>query len=116
LANNMMASRLLISPLVVTLVTVFLLSEQVHAYPNFWVYGCSAGNGAYGLPFCDSSLSISSRVADLIGRLSLDEKMGLMGTDHNVYDNSCVLFDSGVTRLGIPAYMNLVEANTVSAC
>jgi xylan 1,4-beta-xylosidase len=30
------------------------------------------------LPFCDSSLSIEARVADLIGRLTLDEKIGAM--------------------------------------
>jgi hypothetical protein len=37
---------------------------------------------------------------------------GLLGTDHNVMDNSCVLFDHGDPRLGLPAYMKLVEANT----
>jgi beta-D-xylosidase 4 len=45
------------------------------------------------LPFCNTSLPFQLRVKDLIGRLKLDEKLGL--TDAN---------NSPIDRLGIPAY------------
>ena len=33
-----------------------------------------------GLPFCDASLSLEARVADLVGRIQLEEKYGLFNT------------------------------------
>jgi beta-glucosidase-like glycosyl hydrolase len=45
------------------------------------------------LPFCNTSLAFEMRVKDLIGRLKLDEKLGL------TYATNV-----GVPRLGIPAY------------
>ena len=37
---------------------------------------CSAGGGAAELPFCDPSLPLDDRVEDLVGRLTVDEKVG----------------------------------------
>ncbi|KAI4375624.1 hypothetical protein MLD38_013473 [Melastoma candidum] len=46
-----------------------------------------------GLPFCDPSRAVPDRVADLVGRLSLDEKITFL-----------VNGAGNVTRLGIPHY------------
>ena len=51
------------------------------------------GNMQYEFPFYDTSLSIDNRVADLISRLSLEEKADQMM--HNT---------SAIERLGIPPY------------
>ena len=49
------------------------------------------------LSFCNTSLTIPERVADLLSRLSIEEKMNLTWTRG---DNG----DGGVPRLGIPTY------------
>ena len=59
------------------------------------------------LPFCDSSQPTAFRIADLISRLSLSEKIGLSGTLPN--SDSCAGLDAGVSRLDIPALSNLIE-------
>ncbi|EGD75350.1 hypothetical protein PTSG_06426 [Salpingoeca rosetta] len=68
------------------------------------------------LPFCNASLSIGARLNDLIGRLSLQEKAGLVGPDP--VTSPCAFLDYGVKRLDIPPYVQLVETNTAvaSAC
>ena len=48
---------------------------------------------AINYPFRDAGLSIEKRIADLIGRLTLEEKISLTGNA-----------SPGVARLGIPAY------------
>ena len=55
-------------------------------------YACVATNTT-DLPFCDPSLSFDDRVKDLVSRLTLDEKLGLMSSTH-----------AAVPRLGIPGY------------
>ena len=52
-----------------------------------------------GLPYLDSSLPIAERVNDLIGRMTLEEKVGLM--NHPAH---------GIPRLNIPAYNYWSEA------
>jgi hypothetical protein len=42
--------------------------------------GCAAGGPAALLPFCDSSAPLPARVADLVSRLSLDEKIAMLAT------------------------------------
>lgn len=50
---------------------------------------------------------------DLIGRLTLDEKLGLLGPDTtNTSVGACTDMDAGVPRLGIPGYTHLVEDNS----
>ncbi|EGD79269.1 hypothetical protein PTSG_09687 [Salpingoeca rosetta] len=68
------------------------------------------------LPVCNTSLSIGARLDDLIGRLSLEEKAGLIGPDP--VTSPCAFLDYGVKRLDIPPYLHLVETNTAvaSAC
>ena len=63
-----------------------------------------------GLPFCDMSLSFEQRVSDLLGRLTLREKLGLIHADPST--DACAFLDSGVPRLDIPVYAWTEEANT----
>ena len=84
---------------------IFLLAcvHCVRALPNGFVFGCSKGNISAMLPFCDVSLPISARVADLASRLTLDEMLGLLGSDTvNTNVSDCSSMDAGVLRLGIP--------------
>eukprot|EP00697_Spironema_sp_BW2_P017465 gnl/Spiro4/9155_TR4822_c0_g1_i1.p1 gnl/Spiro4/9155_TR4822_c0_g1~~gnl/Spiro4/9155_TR4822_c0_g1_i1.p1 ORF type:complete len:824 (-),score=178.02 gnl/Spiro4/9155_TR4822_c0_g1_i1:109-2538(-) len=87
--------------------------------PNYYVWGCLPGNISSGFRFCDSNLTIGERVSDLIQRMTLLEKLAILGPDSvHTTVSTCNMMDSGVLRLGIPAYMNLVETNTAvaSAC
>lgn len=73
-------------------VLCFLDSSNAQSSP---VFACDvAGNpslAAYG--FCNTDLKIEYRVADLVARLTLQEKIGFLVSKSN-----------GVTRLGIPTY------------
>jgi len=94
---------------------VALASWPIMPYPSGYFYGCLPGNVSHALPFCDPSLAVAQRVADLVSRLSLEEKLGLLGpdtTDTGV--GSCSDMDAGVARLGIPRITHLVEVNTAA--
>jgi hypothetical protein len=74
-------------------------------------YACQPGqNRSLGLPFCDTSKTFAERADDLVGRLTLPEKLALLhskpGTD------GCAFEDSGVPRLDIPIYAWTEESNT----
>lgn len=58
------------------------------------------------LPFCDPTLPLSNRVSDLIGRLTWDEKVALMGT---FTGDICAGVDGGVPRLDIQPISCLIE-------
>ncbi|CAH8270598.1 unnamed protein product [Arabidopsis lyrata] len=85
-----------------TLLLCFLLciSEQSNAQSSP-VFACDVtGNPSLaGLRFCNTGLNIKSRVTDLVGRLTLEEKIGFLGSNA-----------IGVSRLGIPAYKWWSEA------
>ena len=83
--------------------------------PNGHAWGCLPGNVSAHLPFCDHEKTVSERLDDLIGRLSLEEKIGLLSADSRTHVSSCNMMSSGVERLGIPTYMHLVETNTAVA-
>ena len=83
--------------------------------PNGHAWGCEPNNVSAHLPFCNAKLSTDARLTDLISRLTIDEKIGLMSADKNTGVNVCNMMDQGVPRLGIPPYMHLVEANTAIA-
>eukprot|EP01052_Picozoa_sp_SAG31_P048668 SAG31_NODE_10291_length_1159_cov_1.276415_2_plen_108_part_01 len=51
--------------------------------------GCLPGNVSASLPFCDRALSTEKRLDDLVGRLSLQEKIGLMSADSHTHVSSC---------------------------
>eukprot|EP01047_Picozoa_sp_COSAG01_P051479 COSAG01_NODE_5318_length_4337_cov_11.889571_2_plen_208_part_00 len=88
----------------------------IMAYPNSYFWGCLPGNVSAHLPFCDASRPVGERVRDLVGRLSLDEKLGLLGPAKSgpwgKRPGSCTDMDAGVARLGIPGYTHLVEDNS----
>lgn len=88
---------------------------QTGSLPNFYVWGCLPGNVSADFPFCDSSKTVEDRLDDLIGRLTTEEKIGLMSADSTTHVSTCNFMDSGVMRLGIPHYMQLVETNTAVA-
>eukprot|EP00041_Stephanoeca_diplocostata_P002461 m.26785 g.26785 ORF g.26785 m.26785 type:complete len:826 (+) comp13381_c0_seq2:48-2525(+) len=77
--------------------TVFGSTENTVLVPanniNITAHACLLTN-ASKLPFCNSSLPRSERVADLVSRLTTQEKICLMGSI-----NTC-----SVPRLGLPVY------------
>ena len=85
-------------------------------FPNAYFWGCLPGNVSATLPFCNHALSTPARVADLVGRLSLEEKLGLLGPAKSgpwgKRPGSCTDMDAGVLRLGIPGTTHLVEDNS----
>ncbi len=76
-------------------------------------------------------LNVSARVADLVSRLTLTEKLGMLGPDINgtcssfpnflcllimtIDVDTCNCLTQGVPRLGIPNYMQIVEVNSAVA-
>lgn len=81
--------------------------------PNYW--GCQ-DEVAQALPYCDPSLSIDNRLQDLLGRLTLEEKVAALSP--NPHKDTCMVHTSNVSRVGLPDYMWLIETNTAvaSAC
>ncbi|CAH8321266.1 unnamed protein product [Eruca vesicaria subsp. sativa] len=80
-----------------TLLLSFLLciSKPSNAQSSSPVFACDvAGNPSLaGFGFCNTGLKAEARVTDLIGRLTLEEKIGFLVSNA-----------SGVSRLGIPYY------------
>ena len=76
-------------------------------------HGC-LDRAVRGLPFCDPTLPVAARVADLVARMTLEEKIGLTGADLKK-DGSCDTKDAGVPRLGVPPMQWLVETNSMAA-
>ena len=65
----------------------------VHGAGPLWPNVCAPGDPTSKFPFCDQTMSLDDRAADLVGRLTLEEKQSIL-------DNSA----AAVPRLGIPAY------------
>ena len=80
------------------------------SFPNGHVWGCY--NVSKDLPFCDSTLPMYSRISDLVGRLTDEELISFLAPDGTSTVSTCALRDHGVQRLGIPAYVHLIEMNT----
>lgn len=83
------------------------------ALPNGYAWGCL--NISKDFPFCDHTLPISVRVDDLVDRMTLREKLGLISPDPLTGVDACNFMDAGASRFGIPPYMHLVETNTAVA-
>jgi xylan 1,4-beta-xylosidase len=77
--------------------------------PNYWA--CQNDAPSRSLPFCNASLSIDDRLDDLVDRLTLAEKVHMLSPDASLGD-ACCTHTGNISRLGIPSYMWLVEANT----
>ena len=71
---------------------VLLLSLSVTSVSG-QSFACGSGSNASSFPFCDTSLAPDARVADLVQRLTLQEKITFL-----------VNSAGSVSRLGIPKY------------
>ncbi|XP_062196944.1 probable beta-D-xylosidase 7 [Phragmites australis] len=56
-------------------------------------FSCGPSSPSRGYPFCDASLPVSRRAADLVSRLTVAEKVSQLGDEA-----------PGVPRLGVPGY------------
>ena len=74
---------------------VLALLGVTSATPNG--HACLPGHNGSALPFCDHTLPIPQRVADLLQRLTVEEKAHLIAIRGDIPD-------AGVARLGIPPY------------
>eukprot|EP01126_Amoeba_proteus_P002860 TRINITY_DN10928_c0_g1_i7.p1 TRINITY_DN10928_c0_g1~~TRINITY_DN10928_c0_g1_i7.p1 ORF type:complete len:672 (+),score=96.86 TRINITY_DN10928_c0_g1_i7:1352-3367(+) len=82
--------------------------------PNY--HGC-LNSVAKALPYCDLTLSYEERLKDLMGRLSLDEKIAMISPQPDL-GNTCGDHTAGKSEIGLPTYFWLVETNTnvASSC
>jgi xylan 1,4-beta-xylosidase len=86
----------------------------LHSGPLPNSHGC-LDPSVRGLPFCNPSLPLASRVGDLLGRLSVAEKVALTGSGDWPSGDACDTIDPGVPRLGVPPLQWLVETNSMAA-
>lgn len=75
------------------LVLATAASAQLPIYPPHHSHACVNPGPAAGLPFCDTSLAVADRVADLVSRLTLAQKIA------NRYD-----LEAAVPSLGLDAF------------
>ena len=83
------------------LATAALLVGAARAQPQPRARPCAAGSPGAKLPFCDASKPLDDRVADLVSRLTLAEKIGELTTGNGVNGGTG---NNQIQRLGIPAY------------
>lgn len=92
----------LVSLLQLTVTAAFSLVVVAHTQPRQQRdRPCDAANNNSKLPFCDASLSLDARVKDLLGHLSLDEKISQLTTGNGVNGGTG---NNALGRLHIPAY------------
>ena len=105
----------MISVVVAPMISIVAAAASKPTGPSY--FACAPHSAGASLPFCNTSLSIDERVDDFIGRLSLEEKVALIGPDPSL-GSTCNDHTAGVARLGVPQWMWLVETNTGdnSAC
>ena len=88
------------------------MTEGSHAGTNDWGLlptpvtaggdrPCAPGSNNSNLPFCDDTKPLAERVADLIGRLTLEEKIGELTTGNGVNGGTT---NNAIPRLSIPAW------------
>lgn len=79
----------------ILLITLYSLSISSRALGQSPSFACDTASNASlsSLGFCDTALSVEERVADLVGRLTLTEKIGYL-----------ISGAASVSRLGIPKY------------
>jgi hypothetical protein len=90
------------------------LSSCVADYPAntaFSYHGCLPGSAGATMKWCNFALTHTERLASLLGELTIEEKMGLLGPDPTL-GSTCNDHTAGVPRVGLSRYMWLVETNT----
>lgn len=82
------------------ILSIFILLSAIHGRASRAPFACDPNNSVTtDYPFCRRSLVVGERVKDLIGRLTLEEKVKLLVSNAG-----------GVPRLGIKAYQWWSEA------
>jgi hypothetical protein len=66
-----------------------------------------------GLPFCDARLPLAARLADLVGRLTIEEASAMTG-DAGDTNDPCSSNTAGVPRLDLSPYRWLVEVSSMA--
>ncbi len=66
---------------------------------------------AQSYPYCNTSLPIDARLDNLLSLLNLTEKVALISAQPSL-GNTCRCHTSGISRIGLPEFMWLVEANS----
>jgi hypothetical protein len=63
------------------IITFGAAPQPAASAPNYQM--CLRGDPGivHGWPFCNHTLPVAQRVEDLIGRMALEEKVGMMGAD-----------------------------------
>jgi hypothetical protein len=84
-----------------------LLPITVLASPQY--HGC-ADAVSRSLPYCDTSLPHAARAADIIARLNISEKIGLLSPHDAPHYCGCAA--APVPRIGLPGWRWLTEINT----
>ena len=95
-------------------VPLFAAQTWSSGVPNF--HAClTPESKSYG--FCDTTLSTADRVADLLSRLTLEEKV-YMTQPQEKFGNVCGTTTGELERLNISQYTWLIETNTnvASSC
>ena len=65
------------------------------------------------LPYCDATLPLETRVADLVGRLTLTEAQAFTGAGE--FEEPCVTIMPRIARLDIPESRQLVEVTSMAS-
>jgi xylan 1,4-beta-xylosidase len=65
-----------------------------------------------GLPYCDATLPLDARVADLVSRLTVEEASSQLGS--GPFPEPCVSITSPIPRLDIPPHRHLVEVTSMA--
>jgi hypothetical protein len=93
-----------LSLLLLLLLLLLLRGEPARAARNAsWgagAYACQRGSATAGLPFCDASLSLDARVADLVARISDADKPLVLTAREMAPAN----VSGGVAGAAIPSY------------
>ena len=76
-----------------------MLAAFVLGAGPLWPTVCAPGDPTAQMPFCNQHKSLDDRAADLVSRMTLEEKQSIL-------DNGA----AAVPRLGIPAYQWWSEA------
>jgi hypothetical protein len=66
-----------------------------------------------GLPYCDATLPLDSRVADLVSRLTLTEAQAFTGAGE--FEEPCVTMMPRIARLDVPEARQLVEVTSMAS-
>lgn len=72
-----------------------LFLPTVHSGAVAWLWPCDNPTFS-GLPFCDTSLDYATRVADYVGRISLDDKLGRNQTNTPLSNTASPMASVGV--------------------